>query len=72
MTLDNSVGPIGHLNNTESILETLKTQMATQIPTITCAKKLCLCGICAPKANDKEDYKDLMSRTLTDINIIEV
>lgn len=72
MTLENTVGPIGHLRDTAQVLETLDSQLSTKMPTITCAKKLCLCGICAPKAANKDDYKDLLARTLTDVNILEI
>lgn len=72
MKFDGSVGPIGLLDDTNAILETLKSQMSSGMPVITCAKNLCLCGICAPKAEDKDDFKNLMSRTLTNIDILEI
>ena len=72
MRFDGSVGPIGLLDDTDAILKTLRSQMTSRIPVITCAKKLCFCGICAPKADNKDDFKDLMSRTLTTTDILEV
>jgi MoaA/NifB/PqqE/SkfB family radical SAM enzyme len=72
MKFDGEVGPIGSLDNTKEIVETLKLQMDSKMPTITCAKKLCSCGICAPKADNNEDFKELMSRTLTNIDILEI
>jgi pyruvate-formate lyase-activating enzyme len=56
MNFDKSIGPIGYLKNKEKIISELKNQFATNtLPIITCAKKKCHCGLCAPKAKTKED-----------------
>lgn len=46
MNWDNSVGPIGNLKDTQSIID----RLLLGTPTIVCKKKKCWCGLCAPKA----------------------
>ena len=59
MRFDGTVGPIGHLNNTEPILQQARDPNK---PTIQCAKQRCLCGLCAPKAQDLDTYKNIMRK----------
>ena len=55
MNFDGSVGPIGYLSDTKSILDRIgKTD------TIICKKKSCWCGLCAPKAKSQKDYEIIM------------
>jgi hypothetical protein len=56
MNLDGQVGPLGHLSNTKEILDKLKNNTST----IICKKSSCWCGLCAPKAQNKEDYDRIM------------
>lgn len=56
MNFEGKVGPIGNLNDTQSILD--KLEQGT--PTIICKKSSCWCGLCAPKAKTKEDFDRIM------------
>lgn len=63
MNFDNEVGPIGHLNNTAQLIN--KTQQSltlNQLPVIQCKKSRCLCGLCAPKAKDLNNYTSIMRK----------
>jgi hypothetical protein len=63
MNFDGTVGPIGNLNNTDQILNTLKNQINTKsMPIIQCKKHKCLCGLCAPKAKNLDNYKSIMKK----------
>lgn len=63
MNFDGSVGPIGNLNNTDAILNTLQNYIDTDsMPVIQCKKSQCFCGLCAPKAKDLETYKKIMKK----------
>jgi len=57
MNYDGSVGPIGNLGNITPMLE-----QAHKPPIIQCAKERCLCGLCAPKAENLDTYKSIMSK----------
>jgi pyruvate-formate lyase-activating enzyme len=58
MNFSNQIGPIGNLNNTQKIIDRIKSETAT----IVCKKRSCWCGICAPKAKNKSDYDKIMSK----------
>ena len=63
MNFQNSVGPIGHLDNSKQILSTLDYQLKTNsLPVIQCKKYNCLCGLCAPKAKNFETYNQIMKK----------
>jgi len=63
MNLDNKVGPIGYLQESDKILSVLKTQIETNsLPTIKCKKNSCWCGLCTPKALLDDDYKQIMTK----------
>jgi hypothetical protein len=51
------IGPIGNLNDTAAILA-----QAHNPPVIQCVKNRCLCGLCAPKANNLDTYQSIMSK----------
>ena len=59
MNYDGKKGAIGHLSQCESMLATVG-----QTPTIQCARNRCLCGLCAPKAQDISTYNEIMSKYL--------
>ena len=66
MSTTNLVEPLGNLQNSQKIINTLKNQLETNtMPIIECAKKICLCGICAPKAQRKEDFMQLIKRNVS-------
>lgn len=61
MNFDQEVAPIGNLSNTNDILLTLQNYFANNtLPIVQCKKSICLCGLCAPKAEDLNDYKKIM------------
>lgn len=63
MKFDGTVGPIGNLNNTTEILDTLTNQLNTDsMPIIQCKKYNCWCGLCAPKAKNLETYNKIMEK----------
>jgi pyruvate-formate lyase-activating enzyme len=63
MNFDGSVGPIGTLTESQKLLKTTKQQLETGTqPIIQCKKYNCMCGLCAPKAKDLEDYKRIMKK----------
>ena len=59
MNYNGTVGPIGNLLNVDAILTQARDPSR---PVIRCAKKQCLCGVCAPKAEDLDTYKTIMSK----------
>jgi hypothetical protein len=63
MNFEGKVGPIGNLNDTNTILSTVKNQLdANTLPVIQCKKENCLCGLCAPKAKNLTDFKKIMEK----------
>lgn len=63
MNFDGTVGAIGNLCDTESVLSTLSAQLDTNsLPVIQCKKTQCYCGLCAPKAKDLSVYHDIMKK----------
>ena len=65
MNFDGTVGPIGNLNNVEPILNQAQN---INKPIIKCAKSRCQCGLCAPKAQDLDTYKDIMRKYEISVN----
>ena len=64
-TVTNKVEPLGFVNDAKQIIETLKNQLETNtMPIIKCVKDICRCGICAPKSNNLEDFKQLIKRNV--------
>jgi sulfatase maturation enzyme AslB (radical SAM superfamily) len=65
MNFEGKVGPIGTLDNYEELLTSLEKDLTNNtLPVITCAKKRCWCGICAPKASTKENFDKIMEKFL--------
>jgi len=63
---DQTRGPIGKLSEGSIILETLKENLKNDtLPTIICPKKICGCGLCAPKSSDPSKYQQIMIRHIT-------
>lgn len=59
------VEPLGNLKNYQSILSKVKEQFDSRtMPVIKCVKDICMCGFCAPKADNINDYKELFDRQL--------
>jgi organic radical activating enzyme len=69
MRFDGTVGPIGKLSDSASIVNELKTQLANGQPVIQCKKHKCLCGLCAPKAQHLDTYKSIMKKYQKDYTV---
>jgi hypothetical protein len=59
MNYDGTVGPIGNLNNVVPILDQARDPNR---PVIRCAKQKCMCGLCAPKAENLDTYQTIMRK----------
>jgi len=62
MKFDGTVGPIGNLSDSNSIIEELKNQLVNGQSIIQCKKSTCLCGLCSPKAKNLETYKKIIKK----------
>ena len=63
MNFDGSVGPIGHLDQSQLLLSQTHEQLKNNsMPVIQCKKYKCNCGLCAPKARDLDTYKSIMRK----------
>ena len=63
MNFDGTVSPIGHLSNTAAILDKLAHELETgTLPVIRCGKEQCWCGLCAPKAQDRKTYDNMIKK----------
>ena len=59
---DGTRGPIGKISEGKDIIANLKQMLESQtMPTITCPKHVCGCGLCAPKSKYKENYKTVVA-----------
>jgi hypothetical protein len=68
-SLNSKVEPIGNLLDYSKILTDLKYLLETKsMPVIKCVKQICMCGYCAPKAENLNDFQQLLSRNvITDV-----
>jgi MoaA/NifB/PqqE/SkfB family radical SAM enzyme len=67
MRFDGTVGPIGNLDHAQDLIEETKKLLENKnMPVITCAKDHCWCGLCAPKAEHKEDFFKVMEKHITE------
>jgi hypothetical protein len=57
MNYEQQVGPIGLLTDTDAMLNQIGNT-----PIIRCGKTQCMCGLCAPKAEDLTTYNKLMRK----------
>jgi hypothetical protein len=65
------VEPLGNISDPDHILKTLEQQLNGSMPVIRCVKDLCFCGLCAPKAKNKDDFLKLINQTVVDVNFIK-
>jgi|TARA_B100001094_G_scaffold111258_1_gene107097 sulfatase maturation enzyme AslB (radical SAM superfamily) len=62
---DGTRGPIGKISEGKQIVADLVRKLETDsMPTITCPKHVCGCGLCAPKSKFPENYKEVMKNHL--------
>ena len=58
--------PLGSLTDADGIIGNISQQLSTgNMPVIICAKDICRCGFCAPKAESSEDFFNLIGRHVT-------
>jgi hypothetical protein len=63
MNFQGEIAPIGHLSDTDSLLKYTRDLLDSPEPkVIQCAKSICLCGLCAPKSNDLDNYRAIMKK----------
>jgi len=63
MNFNGKVEPIGNLLNAKSLIEETRNRLQSdELPLMQCAKKRCMCGMCAPKAEDKGVLLDIMKK----------
>lgn len=63
MNFSGEVKPIGHLSNTQELLDWTRQRLTNQdMPIIQCKRYKCMCGLCAPKAQDLGDYQEIMKK----------
>ena len=63
MRFDGKVGPMGYLRDARQILDTMRAEITSRTrPFIVCKKKMCFCGLCAPKAQTLNTFIDMMRR----------
>lgn len=65
MNFDGTIGSIGNIKNYEQILNETSEKLEKGIPSITCAKKTCYCGLCAPKAENKEKFEEIFKKYIS-------
>jgi hypothetical protein len=67
MRFDGSIGPIGNLASSNLMLEEVQKNIDNKaMPVIQCARTRCICGYCAPKAQDPKDFEAIMDKHLLD------
>jgi hypothetical protein len=67
MSFDGTVGPIGTLSESKTLLEKLENDLANNsLPVIICDKHKCHCGLCAPKARTPELFDQMFSKYTKD------
>ena len=63
MNYEHAVGPIGNLTESKKLLDATRNQLIDNtLPIIKCKKERCFCGLCAPKAKNLEDFKNIMEK----------
>lgn len=56
------LGVVGTLDNSEQIITELRSQIESQsVPVIQCPKDICGCGRCAPKSDNIDTFRKIMS-----------
>ena len=66
MSFDGTIGPIGTLDQSAKLLSATRKQLINKtLPVIQCKKYQCLCGLCAPKAEDLDTYTSIMKKYQT-------
>ena len=68
--LDSTRGPIGHLDAWGVIVASLRTNLEqNSMPIIVCPNKLCGCGLCTPKSENRQDLLKTLPAVVKDVSI---
>jgi MoaA/NifB/PqqE/SkfB family radical SAM enzyme len=71
VNLEGQIGPIGKASEFSAINKNLEKMFAAgTFPVIRCPKIHCGCGLCAPKAKDKNDFTNIFKNHVADIEPI--
>jgi hypothetical protein len=63
MNFEGSVGPIGSIDHADLLLQQTQARLTDpNSAVIQCKKSRCLCGLCAPKAQDLDTYNVIMKK----------
>ena len=63
MNFDGTVSPIGNIRDYQKILDEQEKMLdQEQVPVIQCKKTRCICGYCAPKAQEFTDFENIMKK----------
>lgn len=63
MSFNETLSPIGNLDEWKSLVEWTKLQLANKtLPVIRCKRERCYCGLCAPKSSTLEQYQSIMTK----------
>lgn len=66
MDFNGNVKAIGTVDEGSKIIKELKENLSNgTLPTVTCNKSKCWCGLCAPKAHDQETFNTMMEKYVT-------
>lgn len=69
-TLDGRRGSIGSLDRWQEVIEQLNSNIKNKtMPIIVCPNKLCGCGLCTPKAKEKQDLLKTLPMVVKDSTI---
>ena len=67
MDFNKKIAPIGTVDRGDNIIQNLRQNFANDtMPVVTCNKSKCWCGICAPKAHDKQTFDSMMEKYVAD------
>lgn len=63
MNFDGTASPLGNIKHYQNILDNQQKMLDKEhIPVIQCAKARCICGYCAPKAQNGKDFVEIMQK----------
>lgn len=68
--LDGTRGPIGSLESWKNIVANLRISLEQKsIPIIVCPNKICGCGLCTPKSENRHTLLEVMPAVIKDISV---
>lgn len=68
--LDGVRGPIGNLESWSTMIADLKTKLEQKsMPVVVCPNKICGCGLCTPKSENRHNLLEVMPAVVKDISI---